>query len=126
MTARRLMAGIALTAGVAAMVAGPAAAHTTVKTSTPAHGATVKTLPRTATLIFHGPLNRVVSVRTTRNGAGNLTTRARLHPRLANRVTVNLRPVARRNQPGRYQMRWTAVGADGHTIRGVVAFRVAR
>ncbi|WP_217913134.1 copper resistance CopC family protein [Miltoncostaea marina] len=126
----RVRATVALAAGAAlAALAAPAAvtqatAHTGLEASTPRHGATVARVPATVTLTFAGPLTRVDAVRVTRDGRGDLVRRARLDPRDARRVVVSLTRPGRRAQAARYRVVWRVRGADGHALRGVVAFRV--
>ncbi len=121
---RKLAAGLAASGAVALAGAGVASAHTAVASTNPAHGSTVKKLPRTATITFSGPMVRVGNVRVTRNGRGNVARSARLAPKDARRVVVRLKTLRPKAQRAVYRIVWNATGPDGHAQRGVIAFRV--
>jgi methionine-rich copper-binding protein CopC len=104
----------------------PAAAlgHTGVESSTPRSGAVLERTPARVTITFEGPLARVGRVTATRNGDGNLVKRARLSPRDASRLVVELKRPGPKKRAGAYRVVWRVTGGDGHTIRGVIGYRV--
>lgn len=124
MNARTFTAALAVSGAAALAGAAVASAHTEVVTSSPKHGATVKVLPRTATITFSGPMGKAGKVRVTRNGKGNFARSARLAPRNSKRVVVSLKKLRPAAQRGVYRIVWRATAADGHDQRGVIAFRV--
>lgn len=124
MKSRILAAGLALSGAAGLIVAGAASAHTSVASTSPAHGSTVAKLPRTATITFSGPMVRVGAVKVTRNGRGNVARAAKLAPGNARRIVVTLKTVRPKAQRAVYRIVWNATGPDGHAQRGVVAFRV--
>jgi methionine-rich copper-binding protein CopC len=100
-----------------------ATAHTELKSTSPASGATVKTSITRVTATFSGPLTRgtlrvvgpggkVVSVS---NGARD--------PRNTSRVLVGLKGALK---AGSYTASWTIVAADGHTQKGAFRFKLKR
>jgi methionine-rich copper-binding protein CopC len=118
--ARRAVPAVAA-AALLAVSAGAALAHTGVRSTSPAKGATVKNLPSTIRITFTEPLGRVNSVKVMRRGV-NHATRARLNPRRASQVLVSTRA----NRVGAYTVVWTVTSADGHRQAGSFAFRVRR
>lgn len=123
---RRHAAVVTLSLALALGAASGATAHSGLETTSPRQGAVLNRPPAAATLTFSAPLGRVGTVRVMRNGRGNLVRRARLHPRDAARVVVALRRPGRRAWAGRYRIVWRVTAADGHIMRGVVAYRVRR
>jgi methionine-rich copper-binding protein CopC len=125
MNPRVLAATIA--AATALGIGGPAVAgaHTAAVGTSPTHGSTVRVLPPAVSVTFGGPLARAGTARITRNGRGNFAGRARLAPRSAARLVIPVkRPGSRALRRGLYRVAWSAVSPDGHTQRGVFAFRV--
>ncbi len=112
-----------LAAAALAVAAAPAAAHTEVKSSSPAKGSTARTSIRTVTVTFTGPIQRgTIRVRkkggrVVSDGGGGRD------PRQVTRLRVPLRGGL---TAGRYTARWSMVAADGHTQRGSFSFRLRR
>ena len=119
MTKNRALAAIV---GSAALAIGvPAAlAHTEVVSSTPSAGATVKVLPKTIVVNYEGVLVKVGAVTLVGRDGKNHAVSAKLDPKKKSRVLVTTKnPIS-----GRYTLTLTTTGADTHTIKQVVAFRV--
>ncbi len=96
-----------------------AAAHTALRSSNPAPGATLARSPAVIVLSFNEPIRpRRVTVLDRRSV--NLVTAAARDARDARRVRVRVR----RGVPGVHRVRWTVAGADGHLISGAYTFRV--
>lgn len=125
MSARAIAAAAAATLCLGAG-AGTALAHTEVVASSPRDGASLSRLPAAVILTFEEPVGRVRGVVVRREGGPNLVRRARTHPRDAARVVATLKRPGRRWQPGSYRAGWRVVGEDGHTVGGVLRFRVTR
>jgi methionine-rich copper-binding protein CopC len=100
-----------------------ASAHTEVRSTSPAIGATAKTSTSKVTVTFTGPMRRgtlrivgpgskVVSV-----GSGGRD------PRNVNRLLVGLKGSLK---PGSYKASWTIVAADGHKQKGAFQFKLKR
>jgi methionine-rich copper-binding protein CopC len=123
---RRIVVAATISVAAALGASGTAWAHAALEASAPRQGAVLKRPPARASLTFSEPVGRIVSVRVTRNGRGNLARAARIAPRDAARVVVSLRRPGRRAWAGRYRIVWRVRSADGHVIRGVVGYRVRR
>ncbi|MFN8123826.1 MAG: copper resistance protein CopC [Thermoleophilia bacterium] len=99
--------------------AGIAAAHTALRSSSPASGATVMRSPTVVVLTFNEPIRpRKVTVLDRRSV--NLVATVTRDRRDTRRVRVRVR----RGVPGVYRVSWTVAGADGHLVRGAYTFRV--
>jgi methionine-rich copper-binding protein CopC len=120
----RAAAALAAATFCAALAAGTALGHTGVESSTPRSGAVLERPPARATIVFAGPLARVGRVTATRNGEGNLVKRAYLSPRDASRVVVELKRPGPRRRAGAYRVVWRVTGGDGHSLSGVIGYRV--
>jgi methionine-rich copper-binding protein CopC len=103
--------------------AATASAHTELKSTTPASGATAKTTLtrvtatftgqlRSGTLRVVGPGGKVVSA----SGGGS-------DPRNPSRLLVGLKGSLK---PGSYTARWTVVAADGHKQKGSFTFKLRK
>ncbi len=62
----------------------------------------------------------------TRNGRQDLARSSRIAARDARTVVVSLKRPGPKNQNGTYRVNWRVTGVDGHTVNGVVSFRVKR
>ncbi|MFP5452462.1 MAG: copper resistance CopC family protein [Thermoleophilia bacterium] len=125
MTPRILVATIAAATALGIGGAATAGAHTGAIGTSPKHGSTVRVLPKAVAVTFGGPLARAGTARITRNGRGNFAGRATLSRRSAAKLIIPVkRPGSRALHRGRYRVVWRAVSPDGHTQRGVFAFRV--
>src|SRR5262245_45476737 len=126
---RRLAVAVAALAAagcVASLGAATALAHSEVESITPRAGATLARTPATVTLRYDGPIQPIRSITVSRNGEQNLAKGSRISPRDARRVTVALKRPGPRKRNGTYRVSWRVTGVDGHTVSGVVAFRVKR
>lgn len=111
------------TAAIAALMslvsASPAFAHAALKVSAPASGATVAA-PHDLSLTFSEKV-RLTAVRLTADGkdvSGIAVDRA---APAAPTFTVPLPRLA----PAKYEVRWTALGDDGHPVNGTFTFTVS-
>lgn len=124
---RRGLALAGLAAAAATLGAAvPALAHSELRTTSPAAGATLKSLPATVTLTFGAPLGKAGAVKVTHNRKGNLLKGVRLAPRDARRVVITLKRPGPKAQNGTYRIAWNATSADGHPEKGLLVFRVRR
>jgi len=119
-------------AGVAALAAAPAGAHTGLASSTPTNGAKVAALPAVVTLRFRQRAARIGTIRVLR---GRRDHTARVVRVRGDGRTIRVRtrtlargargtPPPRRALRGRVRVVWNVRAADGHRQRGVVRFRV--
>jgi len=126
---RRLARRIPPIAGAAAAAlaaAAPALGHTELRATSPARGATLPSLPAQVTVTYAEPMARVDGAKATRNRTGNLVRSARLSRGDARKVVITLKRPGPRSQDGTYRVAWTVTGGDGHTLSGLVTFRVRR
>jgi copper resistance protein C len=122
----RAVAALAAAGCVASLGAAAALGHSEVESSSPRSGATLARTPATVTLRYDDPIQRIRAITVRRNGGPDLATSSRISPRDARRVTVTLKRPGPKKQNGTYRVRWRVTGVDGHTVTGVVAFRVKR
>lgn len=93
-------------------------AHTGLKESTPAAGATVQAAPAKIDLLFNAPV-RLVKLEVAGSG-----------PAVETGLKPSAEPVASYSIPaaglvvGSYTVNWAAIGADGHTVSGSFSFVV--
>jgi hypothetical protein len=100
------------------MSASPAFAHAALKLSAPKAGATVAA-PQNLSLTFTEKV-RLTAVRLTLAGKDISVETDRAAP-ASETFSLPLSALS----PGNYQVRWTALGADGHAVNGTFAFTVA-
>jgi methionine-rich copper-binding protein CopC len=141
-------ASLVAAAALALLAAGTAAAHAYLKTSTPARGAAVTTLPREVRLVFTEPVEVRFSVfRVYRLEAPPGTERPQLNRiarslaravlgrrgdkpgraddglattrRTTEEIAIRLKPDLR---PGHYVAIWRVLSIDGHRTQGFVLF----
>ena len=118
------MRAFVMPAGVAAMVAGPALAHTKLVTANPAPNATVRSVPNHQLQIaFNEPvMPRFVTLAVTGpDGAALHVATITVDPK--NRAQVSA-PVHGGGKPGVYRVNWTAAGSDMHRMSGSYSFTV--
>jgi copper resistance protein C len=118
---RRAVAVATFAAALVLASASPARAHTTLVSSTPANGATVRTAPAAVTLTFNEPVRGNGSVVTVTGPDGSAAGSGRLVVRGAV-VTQPLVPLA---AAGRFTVRYAVRSLDGHTVRGQRVFTFA-
>jgi len=99
--------------------AGPATAHSYLRSSTPADGAVLTAPPRVVVLTFTDPLvpsSAALTIATT-------TGAEPLRPRVSgNRITADW-PAGL--PAGRYGVNYRAASQDGHVMQGGITFRIA-
>lgn len=106
---------------LALTVAGPAAAHGALKSTSPAEGEQLSVAPTEVVLDFNEvplPLGTAVAV-TDAQGSVVSTSQVQLNQR---RLTQPLQPNL---FPGNYRIAWRATSADGHPVSGELGFVVA-
>jgi copper resistance protein C len=126
MRTTRAVAALAAAGCVASLGAAAALGHSEVESSTPEAGATLARTPATVTLRYDDPIQRIRTITVTRNGQQNLAKASRTAPRNARTIVVTLKGPGPKKQNGTYRVIWRVTGVDGHTVNGVVAFRVKR
>lgn len=118
---RTRIAGLLAATAWAILAASPVAAHERLVASDPEADAVLADTPETVTLTFSGELEadsgfEILDATGTVVGTGGLdldvAERNVLHGAVA--ITV----------PGRYVVRWTITGLDGHALAGELAFSV--
>lgn len=116
----------ALVAGVllAAVATTPALGHSDVTASSPAHGSTLTRVPAQMTVTFGDAIGKLGTMTVARNGTGNLVKASRTSPTDARTAVITLKRPGPKKQAGLYRLTWRIVGADGHRLTGVIAFRV--
>jgi methionine-rich copper-binding protein CopC len=114
MLMNRLIAGVL----AAALLAGPAFAHTHLKFAVPADGSTVESAPAEFVLAFTEP-SRITALSVQKEGAAEQ--RISTLPAAA---VAEARIVAPKLEDGRYVLNYRVVGADGHVSSGKVSFTI--
>jgi copper resistance protein C len=111
-----------IVASVAAMCllsASPAFAHAALKVSTPNSGATVEA-PKDLSLTFSEKV-RLTAVKLTADGKDVAGVQVDRTAPAAPTFSVALPKLA----PAKYEVRWTALGDDGHAVNGTFVFTVS-
>ena len=108
-------------AAAAALVAGPAFAHTRLVSANPAPNATVRAAPAPLQIIFNEPvLPRFVTLAVTGPGGAKLhVATVAVDPQNRNRVNAVVHGFQR---PGAYKVDWSAAGSDMHRMTGSYSF----
>lgn len=114
---RCLMAACVFIVGGLAL---PVAAHTALKSSVPAAGATLTALPAHITLQFSAPVRLVSVALFDRNGD-----RAAMAFTPASAAEAHYRVPTPALNCGDWRLRWVAMGGDGHKMSGEVLFTYA-
>ena len=100
----------------------PAAAHSTIKDSHPADGATVPAGLEMLKLNFVKAV-RVMLVRISRAGdAQPITTTSKMPKGFVTTLEVPVAPL----MPGAYSVLWTGVAKDGHVMKKTLSFTVTK
>ena len=112
---RQAVGAMAVCFLVLAVPALPAAAHSPLASSSPADGDSVTTAPRTIEMTFRGTegLVRLALSGEVDLGDGHLMIEKQRH-------TVSLPEI----RPDEYEVRWRALSADGHVVKGSFSFTV--
>jgi len=100
-----------------------ASAHTEVKSTSPAKGATANTSIARVTVTFTGTLKRGTLRVVGPDGEVASVSNGARDPRNIRRLLVGLK---RSLKPGSYTASWTALVADGHTQKGSFRFKLKR
>lgn len=111
---KKLLAGGLL----AATLAGPALAHTQLKSAVPADGSTVESAPTEFVLTFSGPV-RFTALSVQKEGGGEQKIAA-----LPTAAATQAKVAAPKLENGRHTLNYRVVGADGHVMTGKVSFTV--
>lgn len=99
--------------------AAPAAAHTELRSSSPSNGAVVES-PASAKLVFNEPVRPDADGTGLKSSAGTPVPTGPVK-RTGNTVVV---PIKGTLKAGGYLLSYSVVSADGHPVKGTVAFRV--
>ena len=111
----------ALASALALGGAAIASAHTEVKSTSPANGASAKTTLTRVTVTFTGPLTSG-TLRVTGSGGKVASLRGGgRDPRNTSRLLVGLKGSLK---PGSYTASWSIVAADGHKQKGSFRFKL--
>jgi copper resistance protein C len=102
--------------------AATASAHTEVKSTTPASGATARTTLSRVTVTFTGAL-RSGTLRVVGPGGKVVSASGGRDPRNTSRLLAGLKGSLK---PGSYTARWTVVAADGHKQKGSFRFKLRK
>lgn len=109
----------ATVATIGLLAASPAFAHAALKVSAPMSGATVAA-PQNLSLTFTENV-RLTAVRLIADGKDVSGVQVDRSAPAAPGFTVSLPKLA----PAKYEVRWTALGGDGHAINGTFTFTVS-
>ncbi|MEQ8407742.1 MAG: copper resistance protein CopC [Gammaproteobacteria bacterium] len=93
-------------------------AHTGLKESTPADGATVAAIPGSIELVFTGPV-RLVKLELTMAGHAMPT-----NFKPGGDAVANYTIATPGMHPGDFTVNWAVIGADGHTVTNSFSFKV--
>ena len=116
---RHVIGGMAVCFLVLAAPALPVAAHSPLVSSSPADGDTVTAAPRTIEMTFRGTARLVrLALSGARSGKVNLGDGHLMVEK--QRHTVSLPEML----PDEYEVRWRALSADGHVVKGSFSFTV--
>ena len=108
-------------AAAAAMLAGPALAHTKLVTANPAPNATVQSVANQVQITFNEPvMSRFVTLAVTGPDGSKLhVATVAVDPKNKSRVNAVVHGFGR---PGAYKVDWTAAGSDMHRMTGTYSF----
>ena len=116
---RAVMAGIAVALLAVSLQALPAAAHSPLVSSSPADGDVLETAPQAIEMKFRGT-TRLVRLALTGAQSGEVTLSDEHLMVEKHRHTVLLPAIA----ADEYEVRWRALSADGHLVKGSFSFTV--
>jgi methionine-rich copper-binding protein CopC len=110
-------------AAAAAMLAGPAFAHTKLVSANPAPNATVRSVANQIQMTFNEPVmpRFVTLVVTGPNGAKLHVATVTVDPKNKSRVNAVVPGFGR---PGAYTVNWAAAGSDMHRMTGSYSFNI--
>lgn len=117
---RRALSAALLAVAMAA--SGPAAPHALVKHSVPADGAVLRLAPAEVAITFNEKIEKLFSSAELKDGQGKAVATGKAVVDAANPAVLRLPlpPLA----AGSYQVRWAAVGNDGHRRSGEIRFSI--
>jgi putative copper export protein/methionine-rich copper-binding protein CopC len=121
---RARLARIALPLVLLALLARSADAHTALRRSTPAKGATLMQVPRVLRLVFTEEVALTMSsLHLIGPDSQEVALGALAHP--GDSASVIGADITRALRAGRYVVRWQTAGEDGHPVLGELAFTIA-
>ena len=114
--------GLALVLATTAFFSQVAAAHASLKSSSPAAGAKVEVAPKEISLTFSEKLEEAFSAVTVKDAAGKDVATAKAKVDAADGTTLHLEVPTLPS--GAYSVQWVAVSHDGHRRTGDFKFTV--
>lgn len=117
---RSVMAGMAVTLLAVSLQALPAAAHSPLISSSPGDGDVLAAVPKAIEIKFRGAV-RLVRLALTGAQSGEVTLSEEHLMVEKQRHTVALPAIA----ADEYEVRWRALSADGHVVKGSFSFTVS-
>ena len=114
--------GLALVLASTAFFSQIAAAHASLKSSSPAPGAAVEVAPKEISLTFNEKVEEAFSAVTVKDAAGKDVATAKAKVDATDGVTLHLEVPALSS--GAYSVQWVAVSHDGHRRTGDFKFTV--
>lgn len=106
----------------AAVLVGPAYAHTKLVTAAPAPNSVVRQAPQRIAITFNEPvLTRFVTIAVTGPGGKLHVLGVEVDPKNKARVST---VVHGGGKPGTYRVEWSAAGSDMHKMTGAYSFTV--
>jgi methionine-rich copper-binding protein CopC len=102
-----------------ALLSSVAQAHTHLQKAMPADNSVLSSPPSELMLHFSEE-TRLTALSIEREGSGESTNVGTLPKEAAQALTVPMKPVS----PGKYLIKWRAVGADKHVMSGTLHFTV--
>ena len=114
--------GLGLVLATTALFSQIAAAHASLKRSSPAAGATVEVAPKEISLTFSENLEEAFSAVTVKDGAGKDVATAKAKVDATDGTTLHLQVPTLSS--GAYSVQWVAVSHDGHRRTGDFKFTV--
>ena len=105
-----------------ALCSAGAMAHAIVTKSSPANNAQVVRTPREVTITFNEKVEKLFSTATLADDSGKAisTPKAQIDPANPAKLRLTVPALA----SGKYLVKWTAVGGDGHRRTGDIRFTV--
>ena len=111
-----------LALAAAALLAPAAEAHAHLKTALPEKSAAMKMSPKEIRLTFNESLAHASRIALTSKAGKTLATGGREAGKSDRQLII---PLTRKLAPGEYVVKWRAVGADAHVVRGAYNFAVS-
>jgi len=111
-----------LALAAAALLAPAAQAHAHLRTAVPEQQAAVKMSPKEIRLTFNEALAHASRIELASKAGKTLASGGRETGKSDRQLII---PLTRRLSPGEYVVKWRAVGADAHVVRGAYNFAVS-